>query len=96
VLGKQYHTEGNIPGLFYLERANDRQRQVLSEVFEGQVLDRYSECLFHPNLKITFSGRESNIFGGLDAMLSGNSIVARWWARQRSFSVTKNSLVGCK
>lgn len=49
LLGKPFHTDGIWKNNFHLTRANDSQRQIVAGVF-GKVKDRYTECLFHPDL----------------------------------------------
>jgi hypothetical protein len=88
--GRTYHKEGTIKGLFHLTRANNKQRDVLSEIFSGSVKDRYTECLFHPDLRLTFTGREGNLVGQLDAHLGDFPALGRWLARQRSFEAVKS------
>lgn len=89
LFGKTYHREGMVRDLFHLTRANDAQREILAEVFGAPVVDRYTECLFHPDLKATFSGRAGSLAGRLDARLGDVPTVGRWLARQRSFETVK-------
>lgn len=90
---KKYHVSGlSKPGVgqMYLDRANKRQEQLISEVFKGDVSLRYTECFFHPDVKITFSGRENSFVGKFDAWFGGNNCLNRLLARQRSYEVIKN------
>lgn len=89
LLGKKYHTEGMVRGLFHLTRASDIQRETLAKVFGAPMTDRYTECLFHPDLRITFSGRLGSLTGRLDARLGDVPAAGRWLARQRSFETVK-------
>lgn len=89
LLGKTFHTEGIVKNAFHLTRANDSQRQIVEDIFRGGVLDRYSECLFHPDLKLIFTGRLGSLIGELDARLGASPWLGRWIARQRSFEVVK-------
>jgi ubiquinone/menaquinone biosynthesis C-methylase UbiE len=90
VLGKPLHVQGMLPGAGYqLNRANDRQRDTVAEVFRSPVVERYTECLFHPDFRMTRSGRPGSALGRLDNSLSELSWVARWIARQRSFAAVK-------
>ena len=89
IAGKHYHTEGKLDGAFHLTRANDEQRRALSGVFSATVNDRYSECLFHPDLRFSFSGRPGALLGRLDARLGALPWLGRWVARQRGFEVIK-------
>lgn len=72
-----------------MTRANDVQCEILAEVFSAPVANRYTECLFHPDLRVTFSGRFDSLVGLLDAWLSDAPAVGRWLARQRSFETAK-------
>lgn len=89
LLGKPFHTHGMVENSFHLTRANESQRQIVAGIFGGQVLDRYTECLFHRELKLGFTGSPGNPIGRLDALLSSLPWLGRWIARQRSFEVTK-------
>lgn len=89
LLGKNYHLEGEVSGLFYLARANAEHQKIISDIFRGDVTERYSEYLFNPELKLTFSGRERSIIGRLDAYLGKFPRLGRWIARQRSYEVYK-------
>ena len=90
ILGKKYHLEGEIKGSFYFIRANNKQKDELENIFSGEVHDKYSECLFNPDLKITFTGREYSWIGILDYYLGKCSFISSMIARQRSFEVVKN------
>lgn len=88
LIGKKYFLKGIFNDQFYLERANDNQRNIILQIF-GNVKDRYTECLFHPDLKIRFTGKENNIFGIIDSYLGNFSSIGKYIARQRSFSAIK-------
>lgn len=90
ILRKKYHKEGMIDNLFYLARANEKQKDICAQIFGGVVLNRYTECLFHPDMKITFSGKEGNWIGRLDAYLGGDSIFGSLFGRQRSIEASKS------
>tara|TARA_B110001450_G_C17533685_1_gene445671 strand:- start:250 stop:597 length:348 start_codon:yes stop_codon:yes gene_type:complete len=85
LLGKNFHKEGMRKNKFHLSRANDRQRQIVVDIFIGEVLDRYTECLHHPDLRLTFGGRVGSPIGQFDKLLSELPLLRRWIARQRSF-----------
>lgn len=93
LLGKTFHTEGMWKNSFHLIRANNSQRQVIVDIFGGGVIDRYTECLLHPDLKLTFSGRIDSLLGLLDTRLSELSWLGRWIARQRSFETIKMPII---
>lgn len=85
---KPYHLDGIRKDQFYLSRANDSQRRILDGIFvEGR--DRYTECLFHPDLKWHWSGRRGSLLGSFDARLSDLPWLGRWVARQRGFEGRK-------
>lgn len=87
--GKQIHTEGEVPGRFYLRRADQGQKKIIEEVFRKPVVERFTECLFHPDLHITFTGNEGSWWGALDAKLGAFPRWGRLMARQRSFCAIK-------
>lgn len=88
LLGKPYHTDGMVENQYHLTRANDRQRRLVAEIF-GNVKDRYTECLFHPDLRFRYSGRAGSLLGRIDARLGGIPLLGKLCARQRSFEATK-------
>ena len=87
---KPFHIDGVVQGKYYLSRANSKQKTLISKIFQGTVTDRYTECLFHPNLKLKFTGRKGQLFGILDAKLGEMPMIGKWIARQRSFEVVKS------
>ena len=89
LLGRPFHTDGAVEGRFHLTRANDQQREIVAGIFGGRVADRYTECLFHPDLKLAFTGAAGNMLGRIDSQLGGSGLPGRWLARQRSFEATK-------
>ncbi len=89
LFGKSFHVEGMVADAYYLTRASDEQLDVLRGMFGAEVTDRYTECLFHPDLRLRRSAREGSLLGKVDAWLSHVPSVGRWIARQRSFEVTK-------
>jgi len=88
LLGREYIVQGNSPR-FYLSRASQEQKDMVSGIFEQHVQIRYSEIIFKPELKISFSGKEHSIFGMLDSYLSNNIGFASSFARQQSYHVYK-------
>jgi len=88
LLGREYIVQGNSTH-FYLSRASQEQKDVVSEVFEQDVQLRHSEIIFKPELKISFSGKEKSIFGVLDSYLSNNVGFLSSIARQQSYHVYK-------
>ena len=89
LVGKSYHKRGNYRNLFHLTRASDEQRNILEQVFYSPIIDRYTECLFHPDLRLTFSGKPGSWTGLIDVRLSKIPSIACKFARQRSFEVVK-------
>lgn len=91
LMGKRYHTEGHVQGAFHLFRASDRQRALVADILGAGRLEgeRYTECLFHPDLKLTFTGKPGSVIGRIDSRLGDLPAVARWIARQRSFEAVK-------
>lgn len=89
LLGKSYHIEGKIPGRFYLARASSRQVEIIKAVFCSEVTKRYSEIIFKPELKLSFSGSEKSIAGIIDSHLSSSFGLFSGLARQQSFHTKK-------
>jgi ubiquinone/menaquinone biosynthesis C-methylase UbiE len=92
LLGKTFHKEGMRKNKFHLNRANDRQRQIVVDIFIGEVIDRYTECLHHPDLRLTFGGRVGSPIGQFDKLLGELPRLGRWIARQRSFEARKSTM----
>jgi ubiquinone/menaquinone biosynthesis C-methylase UbiE len=89
LLGKTYFLEGIFNNQFYLKRANDEQKKIIEKIF-GNVNDRYTECFFHPDFKIHFTGRLRSWIGRLDSYFSELSVISKLIGRQRSFEAIKN------
>lgn len=92
VAGKSYHTEGQGRGAFHLARASEQQRERVADIIGGGKLEgeRYTECLFHPDLRLTFAGKQGSVLGRIDSRLGDLPGVARWIARQRSFEAIRS------
>ena len=88
LLGKKYHLKGVIPGSFYLARATEEQKKIISQIFHNDVKCRYTEMLFHPDLKLMF-GKEKSLIGRIDSMLSTNISLFSLIARQQSHFTNK-------
>lgn len=89
LLRKPFHVSGMLENTFYLARGSDAQRDFLATLFGTKVAERYTECFFHPDLRMSFSGREGSTVGRIDARMGGTSWLAKYLARQRSFIVAK-------
>ena len=89
VCGKKFHLEGEVPNRFYLRRADQEQKSIVEQIFQKPVLERFTECLFHPDLRFTRSGKERSRLGALDAQLSAFPLMGFLIARQRSFFAVK-------
>lgn len=87
--GRKYHVEGATSS-FYLARASAEQADVVSRVFGSPVASRYTEVLFHPDLRLRTGAADAAI-GAIDAGLSSCLPLFAWVARQRSFH-TRRSL----
>ena len=73
---------------FYLERSNKNQKKIIKKIFKSRITTRYTELLFHPDLKIK-TGTVKNLFGKIDTFLSGSLIFKKIFARQEAFIVKK-------
>ncbi|EMJ96558.1 methyltransferase domain protein [Leptospira alstonii serovar Pingchang str. 80-412] len=90
LVGKKYHKEGKIEGSFLLNKASKAQKEILIDLYgKRHVWECYSECLFHPDLKLTFTGRRNDFFGILDYYLSKIYGLNAFLARQKSFVATR-------
>lgn len=90
LLGKSYHVRGQRPGSFYLARGSAEDARTISRLFGSRVRSRYTEVLFHPDLRLRTGGSVSWA-GRADASLSSNMPVFAWVARQRSYHTRKPS-----
>lgn len=89
LVGRSYHVRGNRPGSFYLARGAARDGRIVEQVFQTPVSTRFTEVLFHPDLRIQTGGITSRV-GAIDACLSTSVPWAAWFARQRSFHARKS------
>jgi ubiquinone/menaquinone biosynthesis C-methylase UbiE len=96
LLGKSYHVRGKRPGSFYLARGSAEEARTVSRVFGSSVTTRYTEVLFHPDLRL-HTGAASSRVGRADAYLSSGTPMFASVARQRSCHTRKPSAVdrGC-
>ena len=89
IRGKKLHREGEVPDRFYLRRADQEQKSIVEQIFQKSVRERFTECLFHPDLRVTRSGKEGSWLGVLDASLADFPCFSSLIARQRSFFAVK-------
>lgn len=89
LFGRSYLTKGWIEGVFWLARASEEQKKCIETIFRSAVIQRWSEILYSPELRVTFPGRLGSTLGKLDVLLSNNTGVLGWFARQRSFQCYK-------
>jgi ubiquinone/menaquinone biosynthesis C-methylase UbiE len=88
LLGKPYHVHGKRPDSFWLSRGSDAEARTVARVFGSSVTSRYTEVLFHPDLRLSTGGASSRI-GRIDARLSSATPMLAWVARQRSYHTLK-------
>jgi len=89
IWGKKFHLWGEVPNRFYLRRADEEQKSIVEQIFQKPVRERFTECIFHPDLRFTRSGKEGSWLGALDAQLSAFPLLGSLIARQKSFFVVK-------
>lgn len=89
IIRKNYIIKG-YTDLFYLNRSNKNQKKIIERKFKNKVFTRYCEILFHPDIKLFFSGSENSIVGKLDSLLSGCENYKKIFARQECFIVKKS------
>lgn len=85
---KRYQIKGKIPGNYYLARVSKEQENIVAQVFQNNIVCRYTEILFQPDLRIQPGGKHS-LFGRIDTYLSSNIHIFSYIARQCSFHTTK-------
>jgi ubiquinone/menaquinone biosynthesis C-methylase UbiE len=88
LLGKGYLTKGWVES-FWLARASEDQKRSIAAIFGSTVSDRWSEILYSPELRFTLPGKPGGVLGKLDTLLSNNTGILGWFARQRSFHCQK-------
>lgn len=93
LFGKSYHLRGRRSGSFWLSRASAEDVRMAGRVFGSSVTSRYSEVLFHPDLRL-HTGSASSRVGRVDASLSSGSRTLAWVARQRSYHTRKAAVGG--
>ena len=82
---RPYVTEGEYDDHLYLRRAAKGEKHTISDSFNAPVSHRFTEFLFQPNLRTTFTGREHSRLGKLDSHLSTSNSLLGSLARQQSF-----------
>lgn len=91
LMGRSYHVKGQRPGSFYLSRGSAGDTGIVRRVFGASVTNRYTEVLFHPDLKM-WTGAAESWLGTADSHLSGSLPLLAWVARQRSYHTRKASI----
>ena len=89
LFGKKYHIEGEVTGAFYLSKAGKKHAEIIERIFNRRVKSRFTECIFQPDFKVTFTGRKNNKLGSFDAWLGELPWIGYWIGRQLSFEVVK-------
>jgi ubiquinone/menaquinone biosynthesis C-methylase UbiE len=87
--GRDYQSRGFVEGNFWLARASSQQKALIEAIFSCTVSDRWTEILFSPEIRFFAPGRESSLLGSIDSLLSNNTGLLGWLARQRSFECEK-------
>ena len=87
IFNKKYLVKG-YNNDFYLERSSIKQKKIIKKIFKNTITTRYTELLFHPDLKIK-TGSIKNLFGKIDSFLSGSLFIKKIFARQEAFIVKK-------
>lgn len=89
LLGKRYFEVGNVENFYYLRKFRSGFENDIEKIFKTPVVINYSECLFHPDLKVIKPGSHGNILGKLDIFISKLKILNWILARQISVTVKK-------
>ena len=88
LVGRKYHVDGETDD-FWFSRASKKQKNIINMVFSEKVKSRYTEILFHPELRCAYSGRKNSVFGTIDAKLGSSNVFYSLIARQKSFYTVK-------
>ena len=86
--GRSYHVRGKRPDSFWLSRGTAKEARTVGEVFGSPVTSRFTEVLFHPDLRLS-TGATSSWIGRVDAYLASDTPMFAWMARQRSYHTRK-------
>ena len=87
---KYFHSKGEVKGSYYLERANQDQLNIISNIFGKQnIWERFTENLFHPDLKLKVTGKENSKIAILDIFISRFPFFAKLIARQKGVLAKK-------
>ncbi|PJZ43095.1 SAM-dependent methyltransferase [Leptospira kmetyi] len=90
LLRKKFHKEGKLEGSFLLNRANAAQKKILTDLYgKENVNEGFSECFFHPDLRLTFSGKKNSLLGIFDYYYSKILGFNSFSARQKSFAAVR-------
>lgn len=92
LMGRSYHVHGKRPDSFWLSRGSAEEARTVRGVFGASVTSRYTEVLFHPDLRL-HTGTASSWIGRVDACLASDTPMFAWLARQRSYHTRKPSAV---
>jgi ubiquinone/menaquinone biosynthesis C-methylase UbiE len=90
--GRPFHVVGRRSNGIYLSRASGAQGRIIGRVFQAVVKSRYTEILFHPDLRV-YTGDADSRVGAMDARLSSRMPLLALVARQRSFHTRKAACV---
>lgn len=89
IAGRDYVTNGQVEGRFYLRRSGQGEFQTLKQVFGIKPSVRYSEMLFSPEFGFSLGGKKNSFLGYLDFLLSRYFPYLKFIARQQSLHVWK-------
>ena len=72
-----------------MRRGCDQNLKILEKVFKSKVIEKYSEVLFSPELKMGIGSKQSSYIGFIDRYLTSHSYLTKLFARQHSFHISK-------
>ena len=93
LLGKKYLVEGIVDNQFFLRRATNKTRSLLTKIFKTKIQSRYTEILFSPEYKLPIGGREKSVLGLADFYLANFGYFLKPFARQRSLHALKLKVI---
>jgi ubiquinone/menaquinone biosynthesis C-methylase UbiE len=89
---RPYEPAGWVEGAYWRAMACTQQRRLVETIMGSEVVERWTEILFTPEIGFTRLGRERSLLGRVDARLSDLGRITRPFARQHSFHCQRASI----
>lgn len=89
IFGKDYSRSSKIQGSYWLFYASNEQKEAIEVVFSNNVIVRFTEIIYTPELRFFAPGTRNSLLGKVDAKLSNKYGFLRHVSRQCSFHTFK-------